>query len=80
MTEQEAVKLVALRKRELGIDPPYRFEEVEKAIVEWSWGRTAPGAPTHRVAWIVSYACHYGVASVLLDAQTGEILRVERNG
>ena len=79
MTEEEAIRVVQSRRRELDIDPAMQIDGAEKAIVEYLANPDEPGEPEDRLAWIVSLSCSWGFVEVDVDDATGEVLTVRRS-
>ncbi len=79
MTEQEAIRTVEARRRELRISPGMRMTSAEKSIVEFIKDRGRPGAVEDRVAWIVTLTSSLGFVCVHVEDRSGEVLEVIRS-
>lgn len=79
MTEEQAVKSVVSRKRELRIPGAMQPASAERAIVEYIKDRSVPGPVENRVAWVVTLVSPTGFVNVHVDDRTQEVLEVVRS-
>ena len=79
MTQEEVIARVEGAREELALDDDLVCAGAERAVVEALADRSRPGVPEFRYAWVVSFACDWGRADVLVDDWTGEVIDVERS-
>ena len=79
MNEQQAIAVVQRKRRELEISPDMAVSSAERAIVEHMKDRSRPGPVEHRIAWIIEYACDWGLVVVHVDDDSGDILEVVKS-